>query len=118
VDWTTDSLKARIKCVLDDLASKAPHVKTFLMDVAVATDSSVSSARNWCNGDNSPDAASLLNLMDNLEGFEGELRGDMAHRAATAERDLAILKDQLRELSNGKCTPERVVPLDMKGKIS
>ena len=69
-------LKARVSGALERRALEAPRLKAFYMDMAEAGDSSVSSVKNWMKQVCAPDSAALLNLFDNVPGFEAEVRGD------------------------------------------
>ena len=70
-----NELKARVSKALERRSLEARRLKTFYFDMAEAADSSVSSIKNWMRQDCAPEAAALLNLFDNVPGFEAEVRG-------------------------------------------
>ena len=71
-----EDLKARVGRAIERRALEAPRLKTFYFDMAVAADSSVNSVKNWQKRVCAPDSAALLNLFDNVPGFEAEVRGE------------------------------------------
>ncbi len=71
-----NELKARVCKALERRSLEARRLKTFYIDMAEAADSSVSSVKNWMRQICTPDSAALLNLFDNVPGFEAEIRGN------------------------------------------
>ena len=69
-------LRSRVSRAIERRASEAPRLKTFYFDMAEAADRSVSSVKNWKDKVCAPEADALLNLFDNVPGFEAEVRGD------------------------------------------
>lgn len=90
-----NELKARVSRALERRSLEARRLKTFYFDMAEAADSSVSSVKNWMRQDCAPDAAALLNLFDNVSGFEAEVRGIME---APAGDPLARIETAVAEL--------------------
>ncbi len=70
-----NELKARVSKALERRSLEARRLKTFYFDMAEAADSSVSSIKNWMRQICAPEAEALLNLFDNVPGFEAEVRG-------------------------------------------
>ena len=95
-----DELKAKVSRALERRSLEARRLKTFYFDMAEAADSSVSSVKNWMGRVCAPDAAALLNLFENVPGFEAEVRGTPTNNGdpiAMLETAVDILKDNARE---------------------
>ena len=87
-----DELKGRVSRALERRSLAAKRLKTFYFDMAEAADSSVGAVKNWLKGDNAPDAAALLNLFENVPGFEAEVRGTGNAPASEHEQAMAEIQ--------------------------
>ena len=93
-----NELKARVARALERRSLEARRLKTFYFDMAEAADSSVSSIKNWMRQDCVPEAAALLNLFDNVPGFEAEVRGTTEAPPLDSAKATAHLKAALEAL--------------------
>lgn len=95
-----NELKARVSRALERRSLEARRLKTFYLDMAEAADSSVSTIKNWMGQVCVPEAAALLNLFDNVPGFEAEVRGDKPDPAAEYRQGIAEIQDITERLSH------------------
>ena len=106
VDAVDDAeLKARVSRALERRSLDAPRLKIFYYDMAEAADSSVSSIKNWMREVCAPDAAALINLFENVPGFEAEVRGAPSPQDSQAQAVIEaveeVLADARKEIGGG-----------------
>ncbi len=109
-------LKARVSQALERRSLEAKRVKTFLFDMAEAADSSVSSVKNWMGRVCAPDSASLLNLFENVPGFEAEVRGLPSNGGNQAQAVIEAIEEVLADARKGLPEQTRVVPIVGRGR--
>ena len=94
-------LRARVKQALERRSLKAPRLKTFYYDMAEAADSSVGAVKNWLQGNNTPEPHFLLNLFENVPGFEKEVRGISPATDNQAQAVIEAVEEVLADARKG-----------------